>query len=958
MFISYSRRDGALVARLVEALEARGKDVWVDVGGIRDAEVFPAALRMAVEQSDGFLFVISPESVASRYCEQEVTHALELNKRIVPLLYRAVPDDALPEGIRVRNWIPIGDDGDFDQGVARAVDALDTDLAWAKQHTRWLVKALEWDGEGREGSFLLRGSELAAAEAWLASAAGKEPQPTALQSEYVAASRVAVTRRQRLTVGVSVAVAAVSLALLGFALITRSQAISARNDARKAQAAAEAQALRSESREAAAQHPDLGLLLALEAGRLDDSVASRSALLGALEHGSRIRRWLQGFDSPVNATAFSPDGKLLATTATQDGTTLWDTATWRPVGPPLRSAQGGWSGVDFSPDGRTLAIAGGEGRVELWDVSTRNELGELTDPAAARSDEPALEVVHYSPDGKVIAAGAQESNHVTLWDASSRRVIGRPITTHPPELGGAHSISFSPDSRRIAVPGAPGRVGIWEVATGRRVGEPLAVGSEDVAKAIFAPDGRTLIADDDSGSVSVIDIGTGRRIRPPLSVGDSAADSLDLSPDGRLLAAASFAGSVLVWDVRTGAPYGAPLTADTSPVSHVVFSPDGRTLVSSHLRSAVVWSMSGEQAIGQPLGGLRDLTTDVSFSPDGRRLAAGRLDGDTVVYDTGTRRQALRIDGGSVVTAVAFRPDGRVIAVGTIEGKVRLFDAGSGSALGAPLDAGRSAVWQVAFSPDGRLLAVAEDPNGVGGFHTQQRQGRVQLWDVDSRRRQGQVITPGAGSVLSVAFNADGTLLATGSYFGQLDLWDVATRAHHGKPMRVADDGVLSVAFDGSGRLVAGGGATGPVRVWRVADQRPAFPPLSAGPTGPVTGTSFNPAGSLLATTSIRGGTRLWDPATGLGYGGELVASPRPGSVTSSLELPPFLALGNAFSPDGRLLAVTGVEARDMLWDVDPAVWRRRACAIVGRNLTREEWTLHLPPGAPYRATCSEWPSP
>jgi hypothetical protein len=252
VFISYSRRDGAFVARLVNALKAHGKDVWVDVGGIRDAEVFPAALRTAVEETDGFLFVISPESVGSQYCEQEVAHALELNKRIVPVVYRPVSDDRLPEAIRERNWIPIGDDADFDHGVARAVDALDTDLAWTKQHTRWLVKALEWDGEGRERSFLLRGSELAAAEAWLASAAGKEPQPTALQNEYVAASRVATARRQRVTVAVSVAVAAVSLALLVFALISRNQAIGARNEARKAQAAAEAQTLRSESREVAA----------------------------------------------------------------------------------------------------------------------------------------------------------------------------------------------------------------------------------------------------------------------------------------------------------------------------------------------------------------------------------------------------------------------------------------------------------------------------------------------------------------------------------------------------------------------------------------------------------------------------------------------------------------------------------------------------------------------------------
>ena len=953
VFVSYSRRDGAFVARLAEALKARGKDVWVDVGGIRDAEIFPAALRTAIENSDGFLFLISPESVASQYCEQEVAHALELNKRIVPLLYRPVPDKALPEEIRVRNWIPIGDDSDFERGVARAVDALDTDLAWTKEHTRWLVKALEWDGEGREPSFLLRGSELAAAEAWLASAAGKEPQPTALQSEYVAASRIAAARRQRLTVVVSVAVAAVSLALLVFALISRNQAISARNQARKAQAAAEAQALRSESREVAAQHPDLGLLLALEAGRLEDSVDSRGAVLGALEHGSRIRRWLQGFDSPVNATAFSPDGGLLAT-ATQDGTTLWDTATWRPVGPPLRSAQGGWEGVDFSPDGRTLAIAGGQGRVELWDVSTRKELRELIDPAA-KSDEPALSVVRYSPDGKVIAAAPQETNHVTLWTAASSRVIGPPITTNPPGSG-AQSISFSPDSKRIAVPGAPGTVGIWEVATGRRVGEPLPIGSADVEAAIFANGGRTLIASDDSGSVSMVDVRTGRRIGRPLSVGDEPAASLDLSPDGRLLAAASVAGSVFVWDVKTGAPYGAQLMADTSPVNHVVFSPDGRMLVSSHLRSAVVWNMSGEQVIGEPLGGPTVLTTDVSFSRDGRRLVAGRFDGRTIVYDTATRRPALRIGGGSVVTAVAFHPHGNLIAVGTIDGKVRFFDPKSGAAVGSLLDGGKSAVWQIGFSPEGRLLAVAVDPNGVVGFNGQQQQGEVQLWDVDSRRRVGPPIVPGAGSVLSVAFSRDGTLLATGSYGGRVDLWDVATHARHGKPIRVADEGVLSVAFDPSGRLVAAGGATGPVRVWRVADQRPAFPPLS-GHTA-VTGTAFDPTGSFLATTSLLGATRLWDPATGLGYGDELVASPRPASVTPSIDLPPFLGLRNAFSPDGKLLAVAGVETRAMLWDVDPAVWRRRACAIAGRNLSREEWKLYLPAGTPYRATCADWPTP
>jgi WD40 repeat protein/class 3 adenylate cyclase/energy-coupling factor transporter ATP-binding protein EcfA2 len=829
---------------------------------------------------------------------------------------------------------------------------LDEDRESLRLHRHLTRSTHAWEALGRDPGELYRGARLAAALEW----AGEGAELSAEEREFLDASRAEqerelreVRRRARRLRGM---LAGVAVALV-IAVLAGAVAVVQRARARHSATVAQAGRLAAQSREAAPKHPDLALLLALEADRLDDSVDSRSALLGALEQGSRIRRWLQGFSSPVNASAFSPDGRLLAT-VTHDGTTLWDTATWRPVGPPLRSSQRGWEGVDFSRDGRTLAIAGGKGRVELWDVSTRKELRQLTDPAATKSAEPGLAAVRYSPDGRVIAAGAQQTNHVTLWDAASGRVIAGPITTNPPG-GGAQSISFSPDSKRVAVPGAPGTVGIWEVATGERVGKPVAIGSATVSEAIFAGGGRTLIASDDSGSVSIVDVASGRPVRPPLSVGSKPAGLLDVSPDGRLLAAATYEGSVFVWDPKTGAQYGAPLTSDTSPGNDVVFSPDGQTLVSTHLRSAVVWNIGGEQVIGKPLGGPSDLTTDVSFSPDGERLAAGMLDGRTIVYDTVTRRPILRIDGSSIVTAVAFRPDGTLVAVGTMDGHVRFFDSKSGAAVGRVVNPRGAAIWQVAFSPDGKLLAVDVDPNGVKGFNDQRRQGQVQLWDVDSRRRVGRAIAPGGGSVLSVAFSRNGTLLATGSYRRRLDLWDVATQAHHGRPITVADDGPASVAFDPSGRFVAAGGAIGPVRVWGVADQRPAYPPLT-GHTPPITGASFDPTGSFLATTSLFGGTRLWDPATGLGYGDELIGTARPASLLPSIDLP-FLWLRNSFSPDGKLLAVAGLETRATLWDVDPAVWRRRACAIVGRNLSREEWNLYLPSRTPYRATCAEWPT-
>ena len=208
------------------------------------------------------------------------------------------------------------------------------------------------------------------------------------------------------------------------------------------------------------------------------------------------------------------------------------------------------------------------------------------------------------------------------------------------------------------------------------------------------------------------------------------------------------------------------------------------------------------------------------------------------------------------------------------------FDPKSGAAVGSPLDVGKAAIWQVAFSPDGRLLAVAVDPNGAAGFDDQRRQGEVQLWDVESRP-VGR-IRPGAGSVLSLAFNHGGTLLATGSYRRRVDLWDAATQARHGKPMKVADDGFPSVTFDPSGEFVAAGGAIGPVRVWR--GQISGLPFHLTGHTGAITAASFGPDDLFLATTSQFGATRLWDPATGLGYGDELVASDKPGSLEPNID--------------------------------------------------------------------------
>src|SRR5947209_10446366 len=140
-FVSYSRRDATFVGRLAGAIQERGKSVWLDTEGLADGEVFPQALRSAIEESDAFLFVITPQSAASAYCEQEVEHALSRGKRILPLLRATVRDSELHEQVRDRNWIPFDDDDQFDASMDRLIKAMETDLDHAKEHTRWLVKA-------------------------------------------------------------------------------------------------------------------------------------------------------------------------------------------------------------------------------------------------------------------------------------------------------------------------------------------------------------------------------------------------------------------------------------------------------------------------------------------------------------------------------------------------------------------------------------------------------------------------------------------------------------------------------------------------------------------------------------------------------------------------------------------------------------------------------------------------
>ena len=139
-----------------------------------------------------------------------------------------------PKSLGELNWIFYRDSDDFEKATDTLIRALDTDLNWVHAHTRLLTRAIEWDANGRNNSFVLRGEDLRAAELWLAQAGGqKERQPTALQTEYIIASRKADARRQRITLGAVTFALVVAIALAVVAFFAEAKAKAANEEDRR-----------------------------------------------------------------------------------------------------------------------------------------------------------------------------------------------------------------------------------------------------------------------------------------------------------------------------------------------------------------------------------------------------------------------------------------------------------------------------------------------------------------------------------------------------------------------------------------------------------------------------------------------------------------------------------------------------------------------------------------------------
>lgn len=196
VFISYSRADSDFARKLNDTLQIQNKTTWFDQESIASGTDFEQEIYKGIESANNFLFIISPDSINLPKSKAEAEYALSLNKRIVTVLYREIKTGELfPELAKVQ-WIDFCKHGaDFLTKFGELTRTLDADPDYVRSHTRLLLKAKEWEDAKRDDSFLLRGKDLVASEEWLKQSVDKQPSPTNLQVEYLAASRALPYRK-------------------------------------------------------------------------------------------------------------------------------------------------------------------------------------------------------------------------------------------------------------------------------------------------------------------------------------------------------------------------------------------------------------------------------------------------------------------------------------------------------------------------------------------------------------------------------------------------------------------------------------------------------------------------------------------------------------------------------------------------------------------------------------------
>jgi len=294
---------------------------------------------------------------------------------------------------------------------------------------------------------------------------------------------------------------------------------------------------------------------------------------------------LEGFGKPVNALAFSPDGKTLATgdgwLGRKGEVKLWDLdagIAQTLVGEFPNAILS----LAFNPNGRIMAIGCYDGSVRLWD------LVQCQESHVVRNSEIRPYRAAFSPDGRILATWGSNDclqlRDLSTGDEQILQEVRGPVVfcpdDHPLGLARFHNVTICDalkNQRLLNL--APNTHLYWTIT--------------------FSPDGRTVAAASQDGRVTLWDGNTGQE-RLTIAGHPDRVNILAFSPDGKTLASGAFHGAVKLWAVDTGEEL-ACFQGHTRAVAALAFAADGQKIASgSHDQTVRIWALdNGSKKIGR-----------------------------------------------------------------------------------------------------------------------------------------------------------------------------------------------------------------------------------------------------------------------------------------------------------------------------------------------------------------------
>ncbi|AFY40426.1 YD repeat protein [[Leptolyngbya] sp. PCC 7376] len=863
VFLSHSDEDQEIEDKVRRSLMREGYTVWSSQRDIEAGVDFNAAINRGIETTDNIVYLLSPNSLASEYCQKEIDYALSLNKRIIPLNIAAVDETNLPAAIQSLQYIDLTngiEDETYQARLNELLKILNQDKAYFEEHKAILVRGLKWQAQQKNNSILLRGHNLREAEAWLKLAAKRsEYAATPLHQEFIQASLDQLE----------------DVALDVFVSYSRSDSDFVRqlNDALQVQGKT---TWFDQENIASGTDFQAEIFQGIETCDNFLFVISPNSVnspycAGEVEHAAKLgKRFVTVLHQSVSSASLHPelekvqwidfnknDGDFYANFSELIRTLDTDREHVR--------SHTKWSqrALDWvnKKRGKDLLLRGNEFAIaENW-LKEADDGKKTPKPTTLQRDfliaskeaieaairrEKRISMIIRTLLGVVSVACVIA--FIQYRQANFQRKRAERVQEGQINALSDYSVSLLENHQDL-------QSLIEAIRAGRQLQLQLKTVDQSTVDAV-----TTTLRD------ALLNIEEVNRITGHPSA--QGINAVAYSPDESMVATGGADGNIRLWSaegesIRT-------LEDHEAPIYEMEFSPNGKFLLSgSEDFTARLW----DPETGELLRTFEDHDNSiygVSFSPDSQIIATASVDGTVNIYSVeGQLLQTLEIDLENY--DVSFNADGSAIATASEDGILRFWDLEG--ELRNEVEAHENGISTVAFSPKGDLVAT--------GSWDQ----TAKLWTIDG---ESVVTLQGhTDEVNHLFFSDDGEFLVTTSYDNLAKVWSREGELLH--TIRGHEDGVLGVAISKDSSTVKTTSLDGTARVWDIS----SLPNVKTfeDQTADIFEVEFSPDEKWIGSAGDSG-ARIWDLE---------------GNLISDLDGENNAMRDLAFSQDGRYLA-TGEE--------------------------------------------------